>query len=63
MPRGGRIGPPHITRARQSFSALDMFNQLTSFPETGLPEHTRLHQAGDNARIHAAGANNFRIHQ
>jgi len=36
MPRGGRIGPPHITRSRQSFSALDMFNQLTSFPEVAL---------------------------
>jgi len=31
MPRGGRVGPPHITRARSSFNALDMFKQLTTF--------------------------------
>ena len=33
MARGhaGRIGPPHVTRAKESFSALDMFAQLTTF--------------------------------
>ena len=31
MARGGRIGPPHVTRARSSFNALDMFSQLTTF--------------------------------
>jgi len=28
MPRGGRIGPPHVTRSRESFNALDMFKKL-----------------------------------
>lgn len=28
MARGGRIGPPHITRSRSAFNALDMFKKL-----------------------------------
>jgi len=28
MPRGGRIGPPHVTRSRSAFNALDMFKKL-----------------------------------
>jgi len=31
MARGGRIGPPHVTRARNAFNALDMFSQLITF--------------------------------
>ena len=28
MPRGGRVGPPHVTRSRAHFDALDMFKKL-----------------------------------
>jgi len=63
MPRGGRIGPPHVTRSRESFSALDMFNQLTSFTSIVQTRDARISATGDdrisetgNVRISAAQA-------
>jgi len=57
MARGGRIGPPHITRSRSSFNALDMFQQLFDFttPVGGAGDNrvteqadNRLTEQGDN---------------
>jgi len=58
MPRGGRIGPPHITRSRESFNALDMFKKLIE-ASTG-PVDGRISAAGD-FRISASG--DFRVWQ
>jgi len=54
MPRGGRIGPPHVTRARSSFNALDMFSQLTTFTTVSQTRDVRISAAGDN-RISETG--------
>jgi len=59
MARGGGVGPPHITRARSSFNALDMFKQLLNLGATG-PTNGRIHATGE-FRIHATGE--FRIHE
>jgi len=58
MGRGGRIGPPHITRARSAFNALDMFNQLTSFTSIVQTRDVRISETG-NDRISETG--NVRI--
>lgn len=58
MPRGhNRLGPPHITRAKSSFNALDMFKQLITFTTPVAPgADNRISSAGDN-RISSAGDN------
>jgi len=56
MARGGKIGPPHVTRARSSFNALDMFLQLTTFTSPSLGVDNRISATGDN-RISATGDN------
>jgi len=55
MPRGGRIGPPHVTRSRNAFDALDMFKKLIAAG----PNNPRIWSSGEN-RIWSAGE--FRIH-
>jgi len=58
MARGGHIGAPHVTRARSSFNALDMFKQLATFSQG--PTNGRIHAPGE-FRIHATGE--FRVHE
>jgi len=53
MPRGGRIGPPHITRSRSAFNALDMFKKLIQAAVAG---DFRISEAG-NIRISETGNN------
>jgi len=56
MPRGGRIGPPHITRSRSSFNALDMFLKLFDFT-TPTGEDNMVFEAATTNMVFESGDN------
>jgi len=55
MPRGGKIGPPHITRSRQSFNALDMFKKLIE--DVSAPGDNMVFEAATTNMVFESGDN------
>jgi len=57
MPRGGRIGPPHITRSRSSFNALDMFKKLFDFTTPAAGADSMVFEAATTNMVFESGDN------